>query len=524
MTGQHRGSYRPRPIEIIGLVTVVIALPSLLFLSDELTSSATPLDTTLNELQQGIERLDQFERDTAVRYEPGLDQYRLELSGAGIQLHHPTHGTAQAPLPGVNVSPATVTDSRSICIANDDGQIYLHPGNCTSIDATTACADGRCINDICQPGLGETCRTTDCGCSDSQYPDSNAAARASRICQPDYQPGSYMKAKTGEQDGTVSPLGCVDTDFVNTQEETDQCTKDFECSGDLTCTPAAGKDSTSSNCCPEGMNYDPSTGTCRYQDRLKLVFVPINRATTTGFRTYVDTTVLPNWLNDLPVSRDEIQVEIIDPDVVDRDWWAPYFELDDQTVREQAARWDIDTANRTDKELRRQVRLKLAHKDIGTAKLVASKHRPNVNPDHIIGIYGRTPEFGLGECGNWDCTGDQCELTFLPSGSVASPANRNQVLGWGLPGQEIAHNWGFNHILPYAQDMNDTSCDAPRKYSASYSPNDYMQNQDPLTDYKPQEQHCIREVFIDQGWINDPEYTPPNSSIACDRHLVGDIK
>ncbi len=438
---------------------------------------ASSQENIADDISSRIGQMQGLNGTTAVEYRPGIDQYVLTVQEESIiSVQLPNRDVRSQRFETVRIENTRIEDANTICIRRTPRTVRLTAGNCSTGTLDDFCTDGNCINGVCQPEYGETCSNApgDCPCSPSVGED------ASDHCQPGYTAAGYIDSpRGGSGDGTVDTVArqCVNQSFVGVQDETDRCNQEFECSGSMTCTPGLGAASGENYCCPSGLTYDPDEDECRFVDRLYLVFVPLQYSDSEdgAFRDWVNNQYLPLWLDDLPVSRSGIRVEILDPAQVDNS--------------------QIQSSGSADCPVG----------DINLAVSEANAHASG-NFDHAVGVYKDVTSCGLAYCGSYTST------TFAQGSVNPGPGS---LWGPGVAGQEIAHNWGFNHIEPY---NCATTCGGTRKYSCSTNSGDYMQNVGTLNDYKPQEEDCIKEVFVHEDWTEIPSFSAADST--CMKHII----
>jgi hypothetical protein len=470
----------------IGTIMVAIAF---VFVGGNIVSfqSEGLFSSTQNQLSQEVSGVVNGLPDTkgsfSTTYEPSIGSYTLTVQ---------EHRTVVAEIPGQESSSTTfldyylentrISDAEQICVSKSGSRINFSEGNCDSGGLSNFCADGRCVNDICQPGKGETCSNSggDCMC-----PVDAESDEASGVCDSDYEAESFIDADTSGEDTTE--LGCVKKDYVDVQEVGEQCSQDFECveqndaGTQVTCNPSAPSGPSGNYCCPSGLSYAGSGQGCKFVNRFHLVFVPLQYGDgeNSQFESWVEDEYLDMWLDDLPVERSEIRVDIIEPNEVDN------------SAIQSSGNGDCPTG------------------DINLVLNEANSHVSS-NYDHAVGIYKDTSQCGLAYCGDY-------ENEVISKGSVSS--SENPSIGWGptVAAQEIAHNWGFNHIPPY--ECNSL-CGGQRKYSCpTDKTSDYMQNSGgPLNDYFDEEEDCIKELFKSQGWAQLPDFSKSDSS--CQVNLI----
>lgn len=443
----------------------------------------------VEDISDHIETTRGYKGTSEVVYRPQIDQYRLTVKqNSFLQIVMPGQNVTSTQFEGLNITETTIVNADSICIRQHDQHVELEAGNCTNIDLSDFCADGRCTDGLCQPEYGEDCTVMDCACPGDASDDA-----ANSTCMPDYDAEGYIGGPSGADD-TVE-LGCVTDARTWKQAKGEQCDVDFECkqtdeNGEpMRCSPATSDSGLSGNyCCPEGFNYAGPDEGCVYVNKLHLVFVPLQYqdGEASQFQDWVENEYLNMWLDDLPVSRSDIRVDILDPSQVDNS--------------------EIGSSSNGD----------CPASDINLAIAEANEH-VSANYDHAVGIYKETSQCGLAYC---SMSSPMYESQNLATGSVSSSANPSIGWGAGVAAQEIAHNWGFNHIPPYECNTAPSACGGQRKYGCPNSyDSDYMQNSlGPLNDYWSQEEDCIKELFKAMGWAALSGFSASDSS--CDIHAI----
>ena len=424
----------------------------------------------LEDISFRIDTITSSSGETRFTYNPTFSQYTLETrENRTLEIQLEGEETQSATFHAVRLRDTFIEGSEAICIHGNSREIAIDPGNCSSSGLTDICEDG-CDLQECRPDLGADCTTPAC-----TYPEDAESPDASEYCDPAYDP-DYISG----ENSTVG-IGWVNQSFVGSQGEGDQCTESFECTGSMECSQSAPSGPSGSYCCPSGLSYaGPSEG-CTYVNRFHLVFVPLqyNSGEEDEFEDWVENEYLPLWLDDLPVSRSDIKVDIIAPS-----------DVDNSAVGSSG---DGDCPS----------------SDINLAVAEANAHVSG-NYDHAVGIYKETSQCGLAACGAY-------ESQSISQGSVSASANPS--LGWGpaVAAQEVAHNWGFNHIPPYECS---TTCGGQRKYGCPTGhTSDYMQNSPGvMNDYFGQAEDCIKELFKAEGWANLPDFSQSDSS--CDIHVI----
>ena len=204
-------------------------------------------------------------------FQPSIESYTLQIqSNRTITAEVPDAGRSSTTFLDYRMENTVIRNAEEICITKKSDNVSITSGSCQTDNLNNFCANGRCINGICQVNRGETCANSggDCTCNTQ--------------CQPDYEANSHMNPITGAGDNTddTNQKECVLPRFVGSQDNSgDKCEYDFECgtdSGqDLQCNSATGSSGLSNSyCCPQGKNWNGSQ--CEDVDKLKLVFVPLN--------------------------------------------------------------------------------------------------------------------------------------------------------------------------------------------------------------------------------------------------------
>lgn len=213
------------------------------------------------EISDTIREMPDASAQFSTTYRPGVETYELQVQeGRTITADVPEAGSSSTEFLNYNIQNTVIRNAEEICIQKKSDQVTLERGRCASPDLDEFCENGRCINDICQPDRGETCANSggDCKCPGDAESDD-----ASSFCKPDYRAENFINAPSAGDGNidTTGPVGCVNSSFVDTQSEGDKCSKEFECSGSLSCNsphPNAPPGTTQSRCCPSGTYWNGS--------------------------------------------------------------------------------------------------------------------------------------------------------------------------------------------------------------------------------------------------------------------------
>lgn len=461
---------------IMALGMIVLAVVFSLVSSQVIGSQQSGIFSSVQEgmaqdIADNIEQIESFSGSTQITYETPIDLYTLQMKDGKIELDIEGEETKEVRIQTAELEQNKVENADNICISRGD-KVKIEAGRCETIETSDLCAGGGCNPNQCMSNFGEDCSNAGCSCGEQDSP-------ASSVCAYNHDPNYDPEYIDGGD--PVVDLSCINEDYVGVQEEGGRCNYDFECSSSLSCNPSAPSGPSGSYCCPSGLSYAGSDDGCKFVNRFHLVFVPLQYSDgeKSQFNNWVEDEYLDMWLEDLPVSRDQIKVDILDPSQVDN------------SQIQSTGNGDCPTA------------------DINLAKGEANNHVTS-NYDHAVGIYKDTSLCGLASCGDYENMGTS-------KGSVSAAENPSVNWGPGVAAQEIAHNWGFNHIPPY--ECNDL-CGGQRKYSCpNDKTSDYMQNsQGALNDYFSQEEDCIKELFKAKGWAQLPDFSKSDSS--CKIHVI----
>ncbi len=221
-------------------------------------------------------------------YEPSIDSYTITVQGQNtIRAEVPGQETTSSTFLALELENTRISSADQICIQKKGSQVNFSEGNCTTGSLDNFCANGRCINDICQPGRGETCANSggDCVCSGDAVNDEEA----SDVCKPEYEAESFIEGSDNNAPDSTQPVGCVKDSFTGAQDEKgDRCSYDFECGGSMTCSSphytASGV--TGKRCCPQGEAWNGSA--CKDKERYQVVFVPARYSSQSQFSNHAD--------------------------------------------------------------------------------------------------------------------------------------------------------------------------------------------------------------------------------------------
>lgn len=215
-----------------------------------------------------VNELPESSGEFSTTYEPEIDTYTLQVQeNRTVTADIPDAGRSSTEFLDYRIENTVIRNADKICIRKNSNNISISSGSCDTGNLSTFCANGRCINNNCQPGKGETCANSggDCSC-----PADSASPEASDTCKPDYKADNFINASgAGDSDlDATRPIGCVEKDYINAQSKGDRCEYDFECKGSNTCSSST---SSSGRCCPQGEMWNGSACTPTYQ----IVAVPI---------------------------------------------------------------------------------------------------------------------------------------------------------------------------------------------------------------------------------------------------------
>ncbi|MFB6174640.1 MAG: hypothetical protein ABEJ87_01545 [Candidatus Nanohalobium sp.] len=255
----------------LGIILVAVAFVFvggniISFQSGGLFSSAQ--NQMAGEVSSVIEGLPDASGSFSMTYEPGVESYTLTVQdNTVITVEVPGQETSSSSFVGLKLENTRISDSNAICITKTEMRVNLSAGKCENKSMSNFCANGRCVNNKCQPSLGETCTNSggDCTCgSDS-------------ACETGYKAEDYIDASgSGDDEVDTNKKGCVLPKFVGAQDTNgDKCDNNFECSAGKTCnqaTPSSGL--SGSYCCPTGEKWDGSS--CVRANVYDVVFVPID--------------------------------------------------------------------------------------------------------------------------------------------------------------------------------------------------------------------------------------------------------
>jgi hypothetical protein len=222
-------------------------------------------------------------------FQPSIESYTLQIqSNRTITAEVPDAGRSSTTFLDYRMENTVIRNAEEVCITKKSDNVSITSGSCETGNLNNFCADGRCINNICQPDRGETCANSggDCTCNTQ--------------CQPDYEAGTYMNPIQGAGDSMedTDQKECVLPRFVDAQDNPgDKCEYDFECgtdSGqDLQCNSATGSSGLSDTyCCPQGKNWNGIK--CKDTNVLEIAAVPISFPASelddsiSGYSSYTD--------------------------------------------------------------------------------------------------------------------------------------------------------------------------------------------------------------------------------------------
>ena len=219
-----------------------------------------------------IRELPRSSGEFSTTYEPSIETYTLQVQeNRTLTADIPDAGRASTEFLDYRIQNTVIRNAEEICIRKESRKISLTRGSCDAGNLSNFCANGRCINNECQPGKGETCGNSggDCTCpGDAQSND------ASSTCKPDYRAENFINAP-GAGDGNIDstkPIGCVKQDYVNAQSTGERCEYNFECKGTDVCSSTSS--SVNKHCCPSGQSWDGSQ--CIDTQIFDIVYVPVN--------------------------------------------------------------------------------------------------------------------------------------------------------------------------------------------------------------------------------------------------------
>ncbi|MFB6180833.1 MAG: hypothetical protein ABEJ93_03060 [Candidatus Nanohalobium sp.] len=264
----------------IGIIMVAMAF---VFVGGNIVSfqSQGLFSTTQNQMVKDlnslINSLPESRGSTSVTYTPSIDSYTLTVEdNTAIRVQITGQKTSTTGFVGLNIESTRISNSDKICITRSQNNITLRPGSCDINALSNFCSGGNCINNICQPSRGEQCGNSggDCPCpAESSSPD------ASGQCKPGYTAESFINAPgAGDLIPDTVDNQCVNQSFVGVQNKGDKCSYDFECGSGTQCKkPKPSTGLTQKRCCPTGKAWNGTA--CEEEDKLKLVFVPLNKNT-----------------------------------------------------------------------------------------------------------------------------------------------------------------------------------------------------------------------------------------------------
>lgn len=230
------------------------------------------------EISRTINQLPNTGEGFSTSYESEIGTYTLSVqNGRTINVDIPGEERSSSSLTDYRIEKIRIENAETICIEKEGRNVNLTAGKCSENELSDFCTGGRCINSICQPERGETCSNSGGDCQCPQNAESN---EASEVCGPEYKAESFINADTSGED--VTELGCVKKDYVDVQQTGERCKKNFECSTNLRCTDthySSGNGVSGKRCCPQGTAWNGSA--CKDEDRINLVFVPLNENTPT---------------------------------------------------------------------------------------------------------------------------------------------------------------------------------------------------------------------------------------------------
>ncbi len=230
-----------------------------------------------------INELPQSSGEFSTTYEPEIDTYTLQVQeNRTVTADIPDAGRSSTEFLDYRIENTVIRNADKICIRKNSNNISISSGPCHTGNLSTFCANGRCINNNCQPDKGETCANSggDCSC-----PADSTSPGASNTCKPDYRAENFINA-TGAGDSDLDatqPIGCVENKYIGAQSKGDRCEYDFECDSGKCNDPhhSAPSGVTQKRCCPGGESFN-GTG-CEDDDRYHLVFVPARYSSQSQF-------------------------------------------------------------------------------------------------------------------------------------------------------------------------------------------------------------------------------------------------
>lgn len=229
-----------------------------------------------NEIGSVIRSLPDSSGSFSSTYEAEVASYTLTVQdNSVVSVEVPGQSTSSSSFVGLRLENTRISDSETLCISKTGSNVSITSGSCDDSSMSNFCANGRCVNNECQPGLGETCSNSggDCVC-----PDDSGSGQASGVCMPNYEAEDFIPGSDNNAPDSTQPIGCVKDQFTESQDTGERCSYDFECSSGLSCNPTApdysGPDS-GRYCCPAGKSYNPDEDKCVDRQVFDVVYVPI---------------------------------------------------------------------------------------------------------------------------------------------------------------------------------------------------------------------------------------------------------
>ncbi len=201
------------------------------FLGYETTQSYSFTQTRfLEDLGNKIDTAYAFKGITTVQYKVPIGVYTLKGQNNTLILKTPGKETDSYKLFSGKLKDFEVSDKKFLCLHFFNKTVTVEGGNCSDLGVgKDFCADSRCVDGVCTPEYGETCKSPDCNCS-------------SNICAPDYSKKKCLDEK-----------GCVDKSCVGVLKRNDSCEYDWECGvyngNKMSCKPSKINPS-NKGCCP----------------------------------------------------------------------------------------------------------------------------------------------------------------------------------------------------------------------------------------------------------------------------------